>query len=78
MISSRVAAFRSIGTYTYRASRSTSSSSTYFPISLRNSSISTYGRYSSNSCAIRSPTPGIRRISSVVTSLRLIGSQSTS
>ena len=55
----------------------TSSSSTYLPISRRKRTMPpSQGRYSSNSCAIRLPTPGTNIISSSLAVLRLIGTNS--
>jgi len=72
-MSSSLAVFRLIGTKTYCSRRATSSSSTYLPISRLNWASARYGRYSSNSCAMRFPTPGTRRISSRLDVFRLIG-----
>ena len=57
------------------ASLATSARLTYLPISRRNCSIDRYGRYSSNSCRIRGPTPGMSSISCALAVFKSIGFQ---
>ena len=54
----------------YDFRRCTSAASTYLPISRSNCAKLVQGRYSSNSCAIRFPAPGINTISAAVAVFR--------
>ena len=63
MKSASVAVLSFRGMKTYCFSRSTSVFATYLPISLSNCAQLFQGRYSSNSCAMRRPAPGMSWIS---------------